>query len=125
MTRNRIRSAENRQRDKAEEAGRQQAELHFLQNGRPEPPEVRGKRQNKACAERWAELTGRYPSWFPYITLRPDGWWIINAEGSACDCGPYTGKSGRKDAMSDAAGMAEFAKYHDVSGFMSVDSPQN
>jgi len=124
----RKKSADNRQTDRAEEAGRQTAEVHFLQNGRLEPAKVRGVAQNRACAERWNELAGKYPSWFTHLVHRHDGWWIINAplaedrKGAACDCGPYLTRS---EAHEDAQGMRDFAKYHDNPGYMTGEGWRN
>jgi len=118
MSRPRKQSKTNRNRDRAEEAGRQQAELHFLQPGRPEPAKVRGKLQNRACAERWNELAGRYPSWYTHYVKREDGWWIINADGCAVDVGPYDTKA---DAEDDGGGMADFMAYQNEKGYMTCE----
>ena len=93
--------------------------MHFLQPGRPVPVKVRGKLQNRACAERWNELTGTYPAWYTHYVKRADGWWIINVDGCAVDCGPYDSK---EDAEDDGGGMADFAAHCTEAGYMSTDS---
>jgi hypothetical protein len=104
--------------DKRRELGRQWAEKSFLTPGRPEPLKYGDVLHDKACAERWCELTGRYPSWWTYLVKRDDGWWIINAEGAACDCGPYPDE---RSAESDAKGMANFMKYQNKPGYITSE----
>jgi hypothetical protein len=107
-----------RKNNAQQELGRQWAEKHFLMPGRPEPLRYSNLDHDKACAERWNELTGRFPSWWTHIVHRLDGWWIINAEGAACDCGPY---DEYEDAEHDALGMANFAQYHDKPGYVTSE----
>jgi hypothetical protein len=103
---------------KDDELGRQWAEKHFLMPGRPEPLRYGNLSHDDACAHRWNELTGRFPSWFTHLVERADGWWILNAEGAACDCGPYDTKA---EALDDARGMKNFAKYHNKPGYVTSE----
>jgi hypothetical protein len=100
------------------ELGKQWAEHHFIMPGRPEPLKVNNLDHDEACAERWNELTGKFPSWWTHLVERADGWWIINAEGAACDCGPYRTKG---DAIESARGMRNFMKYHDKPGYITSE----
>ena len=123
----RKRSKENKARDEAEELGRQLAEQHYttrqgwqhdfgsLSPG--EPPEGTSVRRNKACAERWNELTSKYPSWYTYLAKRQTGWWIVNAARHS-DFGPY---DTRDEAVDDALGLDRFEKYQDVPGYVTTD----
>lgn len=106
------------------ELGRQWAEKHFLMPGRPVPLKYGNLDHDKACAERWNELTGKYPSWYTHLVERGDGWWIINAvgvedeNGVPFDVGPYDTKD---EAIEDARGMRNFEKYHDRPGYVTSE----
>ena len=114
----RRKSKANKARDCADEVGRRWAEACFAQPGRPEPVKQGALLQQKVCAERWNELTGRYPSWYTYLAQRDGKWWVVNA-GQGLDCGPYETKM---EAESDARGLRNFDKYQNVKGYMTTDA---
>jgi len=113
-----------RKNNKAAELGRQWAEKHFLMPGRPEPLKYGNLEHDKACAERWNELTGKFPSWYTYLAERADGWWVVNAvgvedeNGVPFDMGPYDTKG---DAAADARGTRNFVKYEDRPGYVTSE----
>lgn len=58
---------------KAERLGREWADHHHAIPGKPEPLPYGNLHHDRACAARWLELTGTFPSWYSaqYATPQP------------------------------------------------------
>jgi hypothetical protein len=98
--------------------GKDWAERHYAMPGRPEPVKYGNLWHDRACAERWHELTGEFPKWFMHVALskgkdvRPQHeetmnvrkWWVLNYwDGERIlDMGPYDTK---REAEEDMTGV--------------------